>query len=609
MLTCLWATAFAANDAENSDIVEKDGIFYQLSQDSSDPSEYTVNVVGWLDEMTELDIPDEVELEFPETQDEKLSRGYGDGPEPGHGTTRRYTIITFFTRGYNLVPHKTDNITKILLGSNIRINGTFSEYNKLKTLTLPSKVEEIPDSMFYGCSSLTDIIIPGTVHTIGAGAFCDCINLKNVTFEPNNYYAGVIIYPDAFQRCSALTKIELPDSNLYTGSFDSCENLTYVSCGDNSQIVGNPFTRCAKLTDFKFNNSSYDIRDGLICNKELGMLLAAYPSTIGKVAIPSYITKIGDYAFAYCTNLKNVQLSHFIESIGYNAFACSGIEEVNTQDMYKFGEDDYSYRFQNCEKLAKLRLGANFNQLVARDFLGCDNLTEITVDSDNEKYELKDGLLYSGTYLVLCPPGLSSVTLSESTTSTAQYAFAGNEKLTTLTLPQSIESLADYTFMNCSGLTSLVIPDKVRGIFRGTFCFCSNLESLTLGKSVNSFRDWAFDGCDRLVDLYVLNPEPPEAYFEREEDYIFTEFMLENTTVHVPEGSLDKYRASSLWSRFKKIQGISSALNEISNGDGADLSVVEVYSVSGVKVAESTENLPAGIYILRKGSNTTKIVI
>lgn len=35
----------------------------------------------------------------------------------------------------------------------------------------------------------------------------------------------------------------------------------------------------------------------------------------------------------------------------------------------------------------------------------------------------------------------------------------------------------------------------------------------------------------------------------------------------------------------------------------------EVYNLSGIKVADSTDNLPAGIYIVRRGPSVKKIAI
>ena len=44
-------------------------------------------------------------------------------------------------------------------------------------------IAKISDKAFYNCASLTSIIIPGTVRSIGKQAFCNCKKLKNITIR------------------------------------------------------------------------------------------------------------------------------------------------------------------------------------------------------------------------------------------------------------------------------------------------------------------------------------------------------------------------------------------------------------------------------------------
>lgn len=591
-------------------VLEKNGIYYELLRNSDGTFNYDVNAVGWDDSLTELDIPDEVELEFPKEEQEVLSRGLGDNwPTPGHGTTRKSRVIIWFTRTVlgRIIPNNPSNIEKVLLGSNIKVNGTFSEFSKLKTINLPAKVEEIPDSMFMGCKSLTSITIPNTANSIGMNAFADCTNLSTVNFESrDNNFSWFIIGPFAFRNCSSLQSINLPSHSYLLNAFDSCENLKTVSIKNNIHLADNPFTRCPHLSDVNVDDPNYIVKDGLIY-EEGGRLIAAFPSTIKNANIPSDVKSIGSQAFAYCSNLSQIYLPYQIEDIGYNAFAYSGLESIDTEVLYSFG-DSYNYRFEGCDKLKKVYIGKNFNKLEASDFVKCNNLVEFIVDELNEKYESDNDLLYAGTRLVCCPGGLESVIIREGTTSTAEYSFCKSDRLTSVCLPNSLESIYDNSFRECTSLKSLVIPDQVMGIYSGTFCDCSSLETLTLGKAVRALRDYAFEGCDKLTSIHVLNPEPPSPYYSDEEDGIFPDFMFENTTVYVPNGSIDKYQSSSLWSRFKNIKESTASIDEAmidENWSGN----MEIYSISGIKLSTSFENLPQGLYIMRKGNASKKIYI
>ena len=603
----------AAMKEEEVMILEKDGIYYELLRGEDGKFNHNVNVVGFVSGKSELDIPGEIDLEFPK-EDSIPSRGIGDDwPTPGNGHTWTCKIITFFTiptPGLLVNPGKPNSIYKILLGSNIKVNGTFSDYSNLRSINLPEKMEEIPDSMFFGCHSLTDIIIPSTVHSIGEGAFTDCTNLKNVSFEyDSSWQGGFGIHAFAFQRCSSLESIRLPANCHVQGRiFDSCEKLEYISFGADCQIYSNPFTRCSGLKSVVFSpDDDYEVEDGLVLNKKTGRLCAAFPSTISKATIPAYVKTIGAQAFAYCSNLKNIFLPYQIENIEEQAFAFCGIESLDTEDLFDFGESDYSYRFEGCSELIKVRIGKNFNRLSPQDFKGCNNLREFVVSDENEKYEAENGILYAGSLLTCVPGGLETVTVREGTTSTNILSFCSNTNLISVNLPESLESVGDNSFQGCSALKSIEIPEKVTGIYSGTFCFCSGLEEVRL-KGVRKLRDWAFEGCNNLKSLYVYVPEPPEPYYSYEEDGIFPEVMFENTTVYVPDGSIDKYRASSLWNRFKTIKGFTASVEDIET-ETPENALTEVFNLSGTKVSEATANLPSGIYLVRQGTKVSKIIV
>ena len=60
------------------------------------------------------------------------------------------------------------------------------------------KIKEIGYCVFEYCTSLTSIVIPDSVKTIGSYAFCKCSNLKNI-------------------ELSEVLKYDLPYANEYEG--------------------------------------------------------------------------------------------------------------------------------------------------------------------------------------------------------------------------------------------------------------------------------------------------------------------------------------------------------------------------------------------------------
>ena len=82
---------------------------------------------------------------------------------------------------------------------------------------------------------------------------------------------------------------------------------------------------------------------------------------------------------------------------------------------------------------------------------------------------------------------------------------------------------------------------------------------------------------------------------------VFPQDWANICTLHVPAGTVEAYRANSVWGKFKNIveftpTGIDAVTENVSvkNPTG-------VYTLQGVKVAENSgqlDNLPSGIYIV-----------
>lgn len=81
---------------------------------------------------------------------------------------------------------------------------------------------------FMNCSSLQEIIIPASVHTIECNAFCNCTSLESVTFENNSnlkYLKGMAhmpyrnpdTYGGCFSNCKMLKSIILPKKVMEIG--------------------------------------------------------------------------------------------------------------------------------------------------------------------------------------------------------------------------------------------------------------------------------------------------------------------------------------------------------------------------------------------------------
>ena len=93
----------------------------------------------------------------------------------------------------------------------------------------------------------------------------------------------------------------------------------------------------------------------------------------------------------------------------------------------------------------------------------------------------------------------------------------------------SVTSIGDHAFYYCSGLTSVTIPN-----------------------SVTSIGKYAFSNCPELLDVYCYAEKVPSTQSDA-----FNGSYPEYATLHVPDASIDSYKATAPWSSFGKIVGLS----------------------------------------------------
>ena len=138
-------------------------------------------------------------------------------------------------------------------------NSAFSGCSGLISVTIPDSVTSIEIYAFSGCSSLTSVTIPDSVTSIGSSAFEGCSSLESITLPfvgatndgtEDTRFGYIFGYNDdvpaslkeviitggasigeyAFQNCSGLTTVTIPDSVTSIGryAFSGCSSLTTV---------------------------------------------------------------------------------------------------------------------------------------------------------------------------------------------------------------------------------------------------------------------------------------------------------------------------------------------------------------------------------------------
>ena len=342
--------------------------------------------------------------------------------------------------------------------------------------------------------------------------------------------------------------------------------------------------------EIEIDGINYD----LVANaKQATVIMKSSGSYSGKVVIPESVehegaaysvTSIGWNAFYGCSGLTSVTIPNSVTSIGDGAFyRCSGLTSVHISDIaawcnidfadYDSNPLDYAnHLYLNGEEVKDLVIPNSVTSIGSYAFYGCDGLTSATIPNSVESIGSKAFYGCSGLTSVSIPnsvtsigeyafrgcSGLTSVIIPNSVTSIGSGAFQYCSGLTSVSIPNSVTSIGYYTFSNCPGLTSVTIPNSVTSIGWYAFYYCSGLTSVTIPNSVTSIGNYAFSNCSELLDVYCYAERVPST-----QSNAFDGSYPEYATLHVPDASIDSYKATKPWSSFGKIVGLSAGEPEV----------------------------------------------
>ena len=340
-----------------------------------------------------------------------------------------------------------------------------------------------------------------------------------VIAKSSGKYSGEIVIPESVEFkgfAHSVTKIG-------NKAFYDCSGLTSVTIGNSVTSIGDhAFYGCSGMTSVTIGNSV----------KSIGQSAFEGCSGLTSVTIPNSVTSIGERAFYNCSGLTSVTIGNSVESIGREAFQhCLGLTSVTISDIAAWCNIEFVYASNPLDYAHHLYL----NGEEVKDLVIPNSVTSI------------GDMAFSGCF------GLTSVTIPNSVTSIGTCAFEGCFGLTSVTIGNSVKSIGQSAFEGCSGLTSVTIPNSVTSIGEGAFYDCSGLTSVTIPNSVTSIGEEAFRGCSDLLDVYCYAERVPSTYSNA-----FEGSYPEYITLHVPDASIDSYKATKPWSRFGKIVGLSA---------------------------------------------------
>lgn len=502
----------------------------------------------------------------------------------------------------------------------------------ITSLTFKEGVREIPSEFARGCKSLTSVVIPTSVSTIGEYAF-DATSLAlfpemtGVTTIGNHAFKDIKTFSN---------RITLPEglTTMGTGVFQGVVSTQGLS------ITGNDLSIPASFLLVNGIDESNIVTGGISGELSIGGGITGIGdsafsgnSFTGNVAIPGTVKRIGSGAFQYCP-ITSLTIADGVEEIGSTAFRYSKLEGtlIIPESVSVIGVAAFSYAASLDHVVIEnpnITLGqyAFANQQADKDGITCVYLQQVVQNTDwyeGDKVAIaitdggtfaedtaftagtlatpvKEGFAFAGWY---DNPEFSGDAVTDAAADKTYYAkwidpsteiasgdcgAVGNEsavtwKLTadgTLTV-SGTGAMADFAgnglrgwHAYASSITAVVVEEGVTYVGDRAFQQL-NCKTVSLPSSVTELSDMAFGA---MFELESVSIAQGNASYVVDDDVLFT---ADRTT-------LVKYPAKKAGSSYVVPDGVevlgkhafsySEALTDLTLPDS--LKMIDMYAFSG----------------------------
>ena len=306
-----------------------------------------------------------------------------------------------------------------------------------------------------GDNTITKVIIPEGVKTIGAHAFAKLTALEEVVLP------------------STLTKIDI-------SAFEGCTSLRTVTGIENVKFIN--------IRAFK----DCDLRGEITLTNAVAISDYAFADNqkLESVICPPQLKSIGARAFENCKWLKNIDMQADEMKLGQYVFAnCVQLSDVEVNTVVI-----PAGAFSGATALKKVTIGKMVETIGEYAFAG-SNISSFTVEDGNKVFKASPDGKYltntSGTTLLIASPKLDYVTLPATITAIGTAAFSGNALLSWVEAP-GVVTIGSYAFSGCSGLSKIeTAPLTDIGIHAFENCGFETLPDIS---KLTVIPDYAFYG-------------------------------------------------------------------------------------------------------------------
>ena len=481
----------------------------------------------------------------------------------------------------------------------------FAGCSSLSSVVLPDGLQSIGTGGFSGCTSLVSISVPSTVKELGTRSFSACSQINNISLA-----SGLEIIGDyCFSGCSSLETITIPSSVSILGDycFSGCTRITSMTLPSGITKIGEfCFNECIALVSLELSSGITVLPSSFIsgCKKLISFTIPETVIILGakcfsgcfieELRIPQSVTSISGDFLDKNPNIKSIEFSanvNYIPTVYENQqrittgcfVECLGLESINiTSPITKLPD----YCFKECLALKKVSLPMGVTSLGNCCFSNCQSLVDFSIPESVQNIGGACFFNCKSIKSLSIPNGVTDLPSSEVHYYDYNYmgrgykqscggsggCFFGCESLESVSIPSTVVNMGYSSFSGCTSLLSVTLPYGVTSLGRNFFANCKSLTSFTIPSTVTTLGDYCFSRCESLKDISI-----PSSVTSIGEHCFEGCKSLE--TIQIPSTISElKNRTFSACSSIKKIS-LPSSISTIGDGCFSDCSSLESFVI------------------------------
>ncbi len=423
----------------------------------------------------------------------------------GYGAFANCSVLSELTipdsvtsiEGNILVGCKLSKLTTPFVGKDVNTPYELSYFfvNKqsfTRRLILTDVCTKVHDDLFKN-TSLFEVTVGDGVASLTKGCFKGATNLESVSLPflggsatENNYFSylfgndshdswknipaslrkvtirgGSIIEEKAFQGCSNLTEISLPDTLTSIGAspFYNCTLLATIRVpflgltptDTTNDYIG--FFFGATSRDYQYNFIPESVTNIIIGNVETSISQKSFYriQTIQSITLGDHVTTIDNQGFFYAYGLVNMVVPDNVTSIGTQAFG-------------------------TCSALKTIDFGNGVASIPANVLKGSSLIEEVTI---GENVTSIDYTIFGGaTFEHFEKLNFNARNCPDPTSSYSYTPFYHQTALKRVVVGNNCQRIPKYLCHSCTGITHLTIGTAVTSIGASAFSGCTSLATI-----------------------------------------------------------------------------------------------------------------------------------